>query len=110
MIGKYRKAKRVNMPVGEIIRNAREMLEMSQGDLAKKTGILPSHLSGIEAGKRRIGCDVAERIGAALNLSPSYVLFSGKSQRAGALTDGTEKHEKGSQVPRRQKLRLARHR
>ncbi|MFH1830386.1 MAG: helix-turn-helix transcriptional regulator [Pseudomonadota bacterium] len=84
-VKKYRKVEdRIKLSAGDAVKTAREMLEMSQAELAKAAGIRQSHLSEIEHGKRSMGCVVAEKLARALDLPPSLILFAGETPREGA--------------------------
>lgn len=53
---KYVPAKqRMKLTSGDVIRIAREILDMTQAELARKSGISASHLSEIELGRVDIG-------------------------------------------------------
>lgn len=56
-----------------ILRGARTREDMSQVELAKKTGIPQSHISMMENGKMEIGKERAKRLGEVLNTD--YRLF-----------------------------------
>ena len=47
---------------GEWVRWARERLEMRQSELARRTGLSRSHLSGFEHGRRGVSRNVEDRI------------------------------------------------
>jgi transcriptional regulator with XRE-family HTH domain len=64
-----------NLAPGQVVRIAREMLEMSQNDLSKKSGMTQATISGIEMGKIKIGLERAKILAAALHLHPSVILF-----------------------------------
>jgi transcriptional regulator with XRE-family HTH domain len=82
---KYKVAKdRVKLTSGDVIRTAREMLEMTQAELAKRSGIRQSHLSEMERGKRPIGKSTAMRLALILEIPPAQILFAGTELREGA--------------------------
>lgn len=101
----YVKAKdRVKLSAGDVIRVACEMLEMSQAELARKTGIAPSHISAIIAGKKSIGKVVAAKLAKALQISPGQILFAGEKPRTGSHV--METLEKNAQALREQNREL----
>lgn len=79
---------------GEIVKNAREMLEMTQKELSKKTGIPQAHISEIERGKRVVGKGYAETLAKAIEVPPSFILFAGEETRFGAGIDMVKKVKK----------------
>ena len=56
------------------LKAARELREMSQGDLAKKTGLPPSAISHFETGNRSPSFDNLKRLADALNVPTDYLL------------------------------------
>lgn len=84
---KYKIARdRVKLSSGDVIRTARELLEMTQDELAKKAGMRQSHLSEIERGKRPVGKAVAMKLARILELPPAQILFAGQEPREGSTT------------------------
>lgn len=75
---------RVKVSVGDIIKEMCELNELTQAELAKRSGLQESNLSDIINGKRAIGRTVAEKLAKVLNISPAFVLFAGKESREGA--------------------------
>jgi DNA-binding XRE family transcriptional regulator len=59
---------------GTVLRGARLREEMTQKELAEKTGIPQRHISEMETGKRTIGKNRAEKLAEALNVS-DYRIF-----------------------------------
>ncbi len=59
---------------GTVLRGARLKEEMTQKELAEKTGIPQRHISEMENGKRSIGKNRAEKLATALNV-PDYRVF-----------------------------------
>lgn len=57
------------------VRIAREMLGLSQNDLAKRCRIPQSTISGIETGKISIGVERAAKLARALHVHPAVLLF-----------------------------------
>lgn len=60
---------------GEALKIARELQELSQNDLAKKTGISQSNISAIENGSRQMGRERAMVFARALRVHPAVLLF-----------------------------------
>ena len=60
---------------GEIIKAFRKNFKITQGELAKVTGIAETNLSAIENGKLEMGVKRAVLIATALGISPSQLLF-----------------------------------
>ena len=50
------------LSLGEIIRQQRLMMSLTQGELAKKSGVSPSHLGRIEKGERFPSARILRRI------------------------------------------------
>ena len=72
----YRKARRrVDISVGESVRILRELQELSQNDLAAKTGIAQSTISAIENDKVSVGVERAKVIARALRVHPAVIVF-----------------------------------
>ena len=81
----YVKAKnRVKMASGDVVRVACEMLDMSQAELARRSGIAESHISAIIAGKKPSGKVYAAKLAGALGISPGQILFAGTESRIGS--------------------------
>lgn len=74
----FRRAKRtVEVTVGESVRIIRELQELSQNQLAEKTGITPSTLSAIENGRVHLGVERAKILARALLCHPAVLVFPG---------------------------------
>ena len=74
----YRKAKKtVDVSVGESVRIIRELQELSQSELAKRTGIPQSTISGIENDRIKIGVERAKTLALALKCHPAVLVFPG---------------------------------
>ena len=75
----YRKARRhVDVSVGESVRIMRELQELSQNELAARTGIPQSTLSAIENDRVNLGVERAKVLARArFAMSPSRAGFSG---------------------------------
>jgi len=69
---------RVKLSAGDVVRISCEMMEMSQADLARRSGIAASHISAIIKGTRPVGKAVAEKLAKPLHVSPGHILFAGK--------------------------------
>ncbi len=72
----YKEAPMPNLSTGSTVRIARELLEMSQNDLSKLTGIPQSAISGIEADRIMLGVERAKVLAIALQVNPAVLLFS----------------------------------
>ena len=74
----YRKAKKtIEVSVGESVRIMRELQELSQLELAKRTGIPQSTISGIENDRINIGVERAKTLAVALKCHPAVLVFPG---------------------------------
>lgn len=60
--------------VGENIRALRDEFDLAQDELADRSGIHPTYLSGVETGKRNITLNVLERIAQALGVSEEVLV------------------------------------
>jgi transcriptional regulator with XRE-family HTH domain len=58
----------------ERLRNARQMRELSQSDLAEKTGLQPSAISHFETGRRAPSFDNLKVLSDALQVTTDYLL------------------------------------
>jgi len=58
----------------ERLKRARDMREMSQQDLARKTGLPPSSISHFESGGRRPSFDNLRRLANALSVSTDFLI------------------------------------
>jgi transcriptional regulator with XRE-family HTH domain len=67
--------KRVNLSPGDSVRVAREMLGLSQNDLAQKCKIPQSTISGIESDKISLGVERAKKLAIAMGVHPAVLLF-----------------------------------
>lgn len=67
--------RRVHLTVGDSVRIAREMLELSQTQLAQLSGIAQSTLSGIEKNRITLGVERAKSLAKALKVHPAVLLF-----------------------------------
>lgn len=68
---------KVNLKImpGEMLKTLRELQEMSQSDLSKKTKISQSNISAMENGSRQIGRERALVLAKALKVHPAVILF-----------------------------------
>ncbi|MBI3393097.1 MAG: helix-turn-helix transcriptional regulator [Nitrospirae bacterium] len=74
----YRPArKRVTVSVGESVRILREFQELSQNQLAQRTGIPQATISAIENDRVRLGIERAKVLARALKCHPGVLVFPG---------------------------------
>lgn len=74
----YRKAKKlVDVSVGESVQILRELQEMSQNELSKRTGIPQSTISAIENDLVNLGVERAKIFARALKCHPAVLVFPG---------------------------------
>ena len=74
----YKIAKRqIDVSVGESVRIIRELQEMSQNELAKRTGIPQSTISAIENDRVNLGVERAKQLAMALRCHPAVLVFPG---------------------------------
>jgi transcriptional regulator with XRE-family HTH domain len=74
----YRPAKkRVAVSVGESVRIIRELQELSQNELAERTGIPQATISAIENDRVRLGVERAKVLAHALQCHPGVLVFPG---------------------------------
>ena len=74
----YRPAKkRVIVSVGESVRIIRELQELSQNELAERTGIPQATISAIEHDRVRLGVERAKVLARALKCHPGVLVFPG---------------------------------
>lgn len=66
---------RVNLTPGASIRVARELMGWSQNDLAQKSGIPQSTISGLESNRISLGVERAKKLAVVLRVHPSVLLF-----------------------------------
>lgn len=64
------------MSPGEMIKNLRELKEISQLELARLTGISQTNISAIENGRVEIGKQRAIAIAEALDVHPASIMFA----------------------------------
>jgi ribosome-binding protein aMBF1 (putative translation factor) len=63
------------LSVGDAVRIARELNELSQNELAEATGLSQSIISGIENGRINLGAERAKTLARALSIHPATLLF-----------------------------------
>ncbi len=74
----YRPAKpRISVSVGESVRIVRELQELSQNELAKRTGIFQAAISALENDRVRLGVERAKILARALKCHPGVLVFPG---------------------------------
>ena len=74
----FRPAKtRVEVSVGESVRILRELQELSQSQLAERSGIPQSTISAIENGRVNLGVERAKMLARALQCHPAVLVFPG---------------------------------
>jgi len=69
--------KRVSLTVGESVKIVRELQELSQTDLAERTGIPQSTISAIENNRVNFGVERAKVMARALKVHPAVFVFPG---------------------------------
>jgi transcriptional regulator with XRE-family HTH domain len=78
----FRPAKtRLKVSVGESVRIIRELQELSQNQLAERTGIPQATLSAIENDRVRLGVERAKVLARALKCHPAVLVFPGWEQQ-----------------------------
>ena len=76
--GRFLPAKaRKPLSVGQSVRIARELNELSQNELAGLTGIAQSTISAIETDRVKLGAERAKTLARALRVHPAVLLFPG---------------------------------
>ena len=76
--GRFSPAKvRRRLSVGHSVRIARELNELSQNELAGRTGIAQSTISAIETDRVKLGAERAKTLARALGVHPAVLLFPG---------------------------------
>lgn len=74
----YRPAKkRIEVSVGESVRIVRELQELSQNELSRRTGISQSTISAIENDRVKLGVERAKALAQALQCHPAVLVFPG---------------------------------
>lgn len=75
---------RVKVSPGEALKIIRELQELSQNELAKKTGISQSNISALESGAVEMGKNTAVKLAKALHVHPAVLLFPDYDVQAAA--------------------------
>ena len=65
------------LSVGQSVRIARELNELSQNELAERTGIAQSTISAIETDRVKLGAERAKTLARALRVHPAVLVFPG---------------------------------
>lgn len=74
----YSKAKaHIKVSVGESVRIIRELQELSQNELAKRSGLPQATISAIENDRIALGVERAKVIAKALKCHPAVLVFPG---------------------------------
>ena len=68
---------RRQLSVGQSVRIARELNELSQNELAERTGIAQSTISAIETNRIKLGAERAKTLARALRVHPAVLVFPG---------------------------------
>jgi len=77
-MSEFRKAKQsVEVTPGESVRILRELQELSQNDVAERTGIPQSTISAIENDRVRLGVERSKVLARALGCHPAVLVFPG---------------------------------
>lgn len=66
---------RVQLSPGEMVRVMRELQELTQAELAERSGIVQGTISSIENGRATLGVERAERLARALKVHPAVLLW-----------------------------------
>ena len=69
--------KRVEVSPGESVRILRELLGLTQTQLAELCGIPQTTISGIETGRVNLGVERAKMLATALRVHPAVLVFPG---------------------------------
>jgi transcriptional regulator with XRE-family HTH domain len=77
MKGFRRARKRAEVSVGESVRILRELQELSQTELSRRTGIPQSTISAIENDRVNLGVERSKVIARALRCHPAVLVFPG---------------------------------
>jgi transcriptional regulator with XRE-family HTH domain len=77
-MAEYRRAKsQIDVSVGESVRIIRELQELSQNELSRRTGIPQSTISAIENDRVQLGVERAKVLARALMCHPAVLVFPG---------------------------------
>jgi len=67
----------VDLTPGDSLRIVRELQELSQNELAERSGIPQPTISAIENGRANMGVDRAKTLARALRVHPAVLVFPG---------------------------------
>lgn len=65
----------VDMTPGEMLANLRNLQDLTQSELAKKTRMTQANISSMESGRQQIGRDRALVLAKALKVHPAVIMF-----------------------------------
>lgn len=65
----------VSMTPGDMLATLRNLQELTQGKLAKLTGMTQANISNMESGRQQIGRDRALVLAKALKVHPAVIMF-----------------------------------
>lgn len=68
---------RVKLTPADMVRILRDKNELTQAELAERTGLTQSTISNIENGRTRLGAERAKALARALRVHPAVLLFPG---------------------------------
>lgn len=60
---------------GEMLATLRQLQELTQSELAEKTGMTQANISSMESGRQQIGRDRALALAKALKVHPAVIIF-----------------------------------
>jgi transcriptional regulator with XRE-family HTH domain len=77
-MGEFRKAKKsIEVSSGKSVKILRELQELSQNELAERTGIPQSTISAIENDRVRLGVERSKVLARSLGCHPAVLVFPG---------------------------------
>jgi transcriptional regulator with XRE-family HTH domain len=65
----------MTMAPGEMLATLRQLQELTQSELAEKTGMTQANISSMESGRQQIGRDRALALAKALKVHPAVIMF-----------------------------------
>lgn len=65
----------VTLSPGEMLATLRNLQELTQSELAQKTGMTQANISSMESGRQQIGRDRAIVLAKALKVHPAVIMF-----------------------------------
>ena len=68
---------RVQLSPAEMVRILRKKNELTQSELAERTGLTQATISNLENGRTRLGAERAKTLASALRVHPAVLLFPG---------------------------------